>query len=207
MTTVVVIAKQPVPGRVKTRLVPPLRHVDAADLAAAALRDTLDAVDGAAADRRVLAFDGDPTGWLRADWDLVRQPTGGLDERLAAAFDEVGPGPAVLVGMDTPQLPSAYLDVVDLVRHDACLGLATDGGFWAIGFADPRSARAAIVGVPMSTGHTGSVQLQRLVDLGLKVQMLPELTDVDTAEVAASVAAAAPGTRFAAHLATLKIGA
>lgn len=199
--TVVVIAKRPVAGRVKTRLTPALTPAQAADLAAAALLDTLDAVGRVPARRHLLAFDGDPAGWVPPGWDVVPQPAGGLDVRLGAAFAAAGPGPAVLVGMDTPQLHTDQLTVWDPTTHDACLGLAHDGGFWTIGFRDPSRAAAAITGVPMSTVETGSRQLDRLRVLGLRVRLLEELTDVDTVDTAREVAALAPDSRFAAALA------
>ncbi len=199
MTSLIVIAKRPRPGRVKTRLVPPLTHAQAAAVAAAALRDTLRAVDATDADDRVLAFDGRVTGWLAPGWRAVRQPVGGLDERLAAAFGAVS-GPAALVGMDTPQLRPEHLAAFDPQRYDACVGLSTDGGYWAIGLADPSVAAAAIRGVPMSTPRTGAAQLRRLADLGLRVQQLDVLTDVDTIDAAHHVADQAPDTEFAAVL-------
>jgi glycosyltransferase A (GT-A) superfamily protein (DUF2064 family) len=112
--------------------------------------------------------------------------------------------PAVLVGMDTPQLRPSDLATVDLVSNAACLGSATDGGYWAIGFADPGLAAAAISGVPMSTSGTGVHQLARLRSLGLRVQLLGVLTDVDTVDTADEVAALAPHTHFAARLAAVR---
>jgi glycosyltransferase A (GT-A) superfamily protein (DUF2064 family) len=198
--TVVVLAKQPRPGRVKTRLVPPLTHEQAAALAAAALRDTFDAVEAAAVGDRVLAFAGEATIWLPRGWRHVRQPSGGLDTRIVAAFG-AGRGPTVLVGMDTPQLRAADLEAFDPRRYDACLGLAPDGGYWAIGFADPAYAGPAVTGVPMSSAQTGAEQLRRLSALGLRVQLLEPMTDVDTIDSAHEVARVAPRTRFAAALA------
>jgi glycosyltransferase A (GT-A) superfamily protein (DUF2064 family) len=194
--TLIVLAKQPVPGRVKTRLCPPFTPHQSAALAAAALRDTLDAADAAAARQRVLALDGDGAAWLRPGWRLVPQCAGGLDRRLAAALAQGGPA-SVLVGMDTPQLRAHHLAQVDLSKHDACLGLAADGGYWAIGLADHRLAHSAVLGVPMSTSRTGAAQLTRLRSLGLQVQLLDKLTDVDTANTARSVATESPWTRFA----------
>jgi glycosyltransferase A (GT-A) superfamily protein (DUF2064 family) len=197
----IVLAKEPVPGRVKTRLVPPLTYAAAAELAAAALSDTILVVDRVPARGRFLAFDGDVAGWLPSGWWHVAQPGGGLDERLAAAFDAVGPGPAVLVGMDTPQLSPTDLAGFDPSRYDACFGPAVDGGYWTIGFADARNAAAAIRGVPMSSPHTGAVQLRRLQEQGMRVQILDTLVDVDTIDAAAAVAELAPHTAFAAALA------
>src|SRR5688500_4457952 len=97
----IVIAKEPVPGRVKTRLCPPCTPEQAARLARAALEDTLAACgDTVGAGRRVLALDGEPGGWLPRGWDVVAQRGAGLAERLAHAFADVG-GPAFLLGMDT----------------------------------------------------------------------------------------------------------
>lgn len=201
--TAIVIAKQPITGRVKTRLSPPLTLAEAAAVADAALRDTVETVQRVPARRHVLAFEGAPGRWLPSGWDAAAQPHGSLDQRLAAAFAVAGRGTAVLVGMDTPQLTPGQLSVCDFSRYDACLGLAPDGGYWAIGLRDASLAGDAISGVPMSTAHTGAEQLRRLHALGLRVQLLDELEDVDSIGAARSVAALAPYTRFAAVLASL----
>ncbi len=196
--TVLVIAKQPRPGRVKTRLTPPCTAEQAADLAAAALYDSLRAASTVPAGQYVLALDGAAGSWLPAGWRVVPQAAGGLDRRLAAAFHAVrDDGPAVLVGMDTPQVTAAQLSAFDPGAYGAALGLACDGGFWAIGFADPADASRTIPGVPMSESTTGGQQLVRLRAAGLAVLMLDTLTDVDTAETAEVVAQQAPHTRFA----------
>ncbi|MFE2300064.1 DUF2064 domain-containing protein [Streptomyces sp. NPDC059445] len=194
--TLLVIAKEPRPGRVKTRLTPPFSPGEAAALAQAALVDTLRAVAATPARRRVLVLDGVPGPWLPAGFDVVRQCAGGLDERLAAAFAGCD-GPALLIGMDTPQVTPALL-TVDFADCDAYFGPAEDGGFWALGLAEPDPE--LLRGVPMSTSTTGAVQRRRLVGAGLRVRDLPRLRDVDTAADATAVAAAAPGGAFAAEL-------
>ncbi|GGX95052.1 TIGR04282 family arsenosugar biosynthesis glycosyltransferase [Streptomyces fructofermentans] len=196
MTTLLVIAKEPRPGRVKTRLTPPFTPQEAAALAEAALTDTLRAVAATPARRRVLVLDGTPGPWLPPGFDVVPQATGDLDERLADAFANCD-GPALLVGMDTPQVTPALLSV-DFEGCDAYFGPAEDGGFWALGLATPDPG--LLRGVPMSTPRTGAVQRARLVAAGLRVRELPPLRDVDTAQDAEAVAAAAPGSRFAAEL-------
>ncbi|MEU0914371.1 TIGR04282 family arsenosugar biosynthesis glycosyltransferase [Streptomyces althioticus] len=195
--TLLVIAKEPRPGRVKTRLTPPFTPEEAAALAEAALADTLDAVARTPARRRVLVLDGTPGAWLPAGVEVVPQCPGGLDERLAGAFAGCD-GPALLVGMDTPQVTPELL-TVDFADCDAWFGPAADGGFWALGLADPDPD--LLRGVPMSTPHTGAAQRRRLD--GLRVRDLPPLRDVDTAQDAAAVADAAPDGRFAARLALL----
>lgn len=199
MTTLLVIAKEPRPGRVKTRLTPPFTPVQAAALAEAALADTLRAVAAAPAKRRVLVLDGRPGPWLPDGFEVVPQCAGGLDERLADAFARCT-GPALLVGMDTPQITPNLL-ALDFTDCDARFGPADDGGFWALGLARPEPE--LLRGVPMSAPETGSVQRERLVAAGLRVRELPRLRDVDTAADAAAVAALAPDTAFAARLAAL----
>ncbi|MGW1084871.1 TIGR04282 family arsenosugar biosynthesis glycosyltransferase [Streptomyces sp. NPDC002596] len=207
-TALLVIAKEPLPGLVKTRLTPPFTPAEAAQLAEAALRDTLRTMLSLPARRRVLVLDGRPGPWLPAGVDVVAQSSGGLDERLAAAFAGCT-GPALLIGMDTPQISAAHLapalspDAWD--DCDAWFGPADDGGFWALGLAAPDPA--LVRGVPMSVPQTGAVQRQRLVDAGLTVRDLPRLRDVDTAADAAHVAAAAPRGEFAAALARLTAAA
>lgn len=198
----IVIAKEPVAGRVKTRLVPPLTHSEAALVAQAALIDTLVAMRQMRAARYLLALDGRPGDWLPPGWDVITQSEGGLDLRLAGAFAAADPTtPAVLVGMDTPQLQSWHLASPQHGFHpDAYLGPARDGGYWAIGLREPGRAPDVLIGVPMSRPDTGRHQLDRLRSCGLRVELLGELTDVDTVEDARIVAAEAPRSRFAAAL-------
>ena len=88
-------------------------------------------------------------GWATASRSIAQRGDG-LDERLAAAFDDVG-GPTFLVGMDTPQLtPALLLGGLARARRRTRRrsGLSTDGGYWGIGFATPDAG--ALVGVPMS---------------------------------------------------------
>jgi rSAM/selenodomain-associated transferase 1 len=199
----VVIAKEPVPGRAKTRLSPPFTPAEGALLAEAALADTLAAVAAAPVSRHVLALDGAPGDWLPAGFDVIPQRGGGLDERLAAAFADTHatlPLPIVLVGMDTPQVtPRLLADAAGSLvsgEADAVFGPATDGGFWLLGLRRPD--RSLLAGVPMSRPDTGRQQIDRLTSAGLRVAMAPELTDVDTFAEAELVAGAVPGSRFAA---------
>jgi uncharacterized protein len=204
--TLIVIAKAPVPGRVKTRLVPPLTHSQAADVARAALCDTMHAASAVDARTHMIALDGRPGPWLPSGWRVVHQPGGGLDVRLAAAFTAArSRQPAVLVGMDTPQFRPEQLAAFDPTHYDAALGLATDGGYWAIGLSDAALAAQVIPGVPMSRPDTGAEQLRRLA--GLRVQLLEPLTDVDTIDAAEQVARQAPQTEFARALTRLRAAA
>ncbi|MFP1628030.1 DUF2064 domain-containing protein [Streptomyces sp. 5K101] len=195
MTSLLVIAKQPLPGRVKTRLTPPFTPEEAAALAEAALADTLAAAAATPADRHVLVLDGVAGPWLPPGFDVVPQCAGGLDERLAAAFAACT-GPALLIGMDTPQVtPELLGPALEFGDCDAWFGPAVDGGFWALGLATPDPA--LLLGVPMSVPETGAVQYARLRAAGLRTGLLPRLRDVDTAADAAVVAGQSPTGRFA----------
>lgn len=198
MTNLLIIAKEPVPGRVKTRLSPRYSPTEAAGLAEAALTDTLRVAAGLRADRHILVLDGEAGDWLPGGFEVLPQRGGGLDERLANAFTDCG-GPALLIGMDTPQLTRELLAPVVETRDwdcDAWFGPAADGGFWALGLAEPDPA--LLLGVSMSTDHTGRDQLRRLTAAGLRVRRLPLLRDVDTPADVDAVAAAAPLSGFAA---------
>ncbi|MFC5176842.1 TIGR04282 family arsenosugar biosynthesis glycosyltransferase [Nocardioides taihuensis] len=206
---VLVVAKAPVPGRVKTRLGATIGATAAAEVAAASLLDTLLAGTAAAgAGRCHLALEGDLAEAVRgrellaaaAGWTTSPQRGSGLAERLVHAHAAVppGPGPVVQVGMDTPQVTA--IDLVEVAGAlgdaDAVLGPADDGGWWVLALRDPAAARP-LLGVPMSTPTTHDDTLAALTAAGLRVAKAPALRDVDTAEDAEAVAALAPDGHFA----------
>jgi hypothetical protein len=195
----IVLAKDPRPGRSKTRLCPPCLPAQAAELAEAALRDTLEVVRSVPVRRHVLVLDGDETRWRDIGFELLTQRGAGLDERLEHAFADVG-GPALLVGMDTPQLTSGLLQrgLEALGGYATVLGPACDGGYWSVGMRTPTPG--AFRGVAMSAEDTLAQQRNRFDELGLSTYEHATLRDVDTIEDARAVATAAPGSRFAAAL-------
>jgi rSAM/selenodomain-associated transferase 1 len=202
---ILVLAKAPQPGRVKTRLCPPCTPEEAARIAAAALADTLEAAGAARAAARVLVVDGEhpaPPGWA-----VLPQRGGPLGERIAHAFADARPAATVLIGMDTPQVTAGHLEAaLSLLTTaggpDAVLGPAADGGWWALGLRDPGLA-AAVRRIVTSTARTGAQTLSALRDRGLRVALLPELRDVDTAGDAREVATSCPpNSRFVAAVAT-----
>ncbi len=198
--TVAVIAKECLPGRVKTRLSPPLTPERAAALAQLSLSRTLETVRQLPVRARLLVMDGTPTAADAENFTVIPQSSGGLDERLAAICD-AAPGPLLIIGMDTPQF--SIDDVAPLLQdwstpaalHDAWMGPATDGGFWAIALRHPVGE--LIRGVPMSTETTGASQLARLSAAELRVGILPELRDMDHFSDALGIAAEIPGSGFA----------
>jgi len=199
----VLMAKAPRAGLVKTRLCPPCLPEEAALIAAASITDTVAAMRGTGA-RLFCAVDGPTDGWLPPGLEAFDQVGDGLDERLAHAFDTVGIS-ALLIGMDTPQVtPQLLQSALDTLADpdvDVVLGAAEDGGYWTIGFSEPEPA--ALLGVPMSLATTCEEQRKRLAELGLRVADVPVLRDVDHFDDALAVAALIPRTAFARAVAVV----
>lgn len=204
---VLVMAKAPVPGVSKTRLAATVGDEAAADVAAAALLDTLEAATAAVgAASCVLALAGDLDDGARADdiraalagWTIVPQRGDGFDERLTHAHQDAGAGPLLQVGMDTPQVTAALLHAAaaPLADHDTVLGAADDGGWWVLG-RHGADAAEALRGVVMSTPTTYDDTHAALAERGLSVAPTVALRDVDEHADADAVALAAPQTHFA----------
>ncbi len=203
---IIVLAKAPVPGEVKTRLSPRYSPEDAAQLAMAALLDTLDAVCDVPGSRCSLVLQGEMSDALPRNVLVLPQRGAGLGERIDNAFADVfalttTPTPTLLVGMDTPQITSEHLGAAGgqlAAGVDAVLGPAEDGGFWVVGLR--RWMPGLFSGVRMSQADSGRQQLLRLRAAGLRVRLLPMMRDVDTPDDAKAVAEAAPSGRFARAL-------
>jgi glycosyltransferase A (GT-A) superfamily protein (DUF2064 family) len=207
---VLVVAKAPVPGLAKTRLAASIGVEAAADFAAAALLDTLDAVAAAPVAGRVVALTGALDDAARseelrarlADFTVLPQRGDGFAERLTHAHADASAAvdrlPVLQIGMDTPQVTAELLATcaTDLTGADAVLGMAHDGGWWVLGIRDPSSAES-LIDVPMSQPDTGAVTLAALRGTGIEVRLLAELGDVDTVgDIDVVGRACAPGTRF-----------
>jgi len=206
-TRFLVVAKAPHPGQVKTRLAAEVGHEVAADVAAAALLDTMAACrEAVGAHRCHLALAGALDGAAReeelrdglAGWTVRAQRGDGFAARLRYAHLDLGPGPVLQIGMDTPQVHGRLLDQVagQLDGRVAVLGPAVDGGWWALALRDPTDARA-LLRVPMSRATTGRDTRAAFEAAGLDVAEAAELRDVDTAADADAVAAAIPDSAFA----------
>jgi uncharacterized protein len=209
--TVLVVAKAPVPGLAKTRLAAAVGADAAADIAAAALLDTLDAVAASNVAARVVAFTGDIDAATRAaelhrrlrDFTVIDQRGDSFAARLANAhadaYAAAGARPVLQIGMDTPQVTPRLITrcAEALLSAPAVLGIAWDGGWWILGVHSPSTA-GALRGLPMSRGDTGAVTLKALRDTGIDVALVEELRDVDTIEdVAAVRRVCAADSRFA----------
>lgn len=213
---ILIVAKAPVPGQAKTRLTKRFSPNEAAELAAAALLDTLDTALSVRSAPVVVAMTGDLSeavageeiSWRLRHTTVIGQRGGTFGERLQNAHcdsDEMIHGAVFQVGMDTPQVTAAQLRaaLTALEATDCVLGPAADGGWWGLGLHGARGAHT-LRGVPMSTAQTGAATRAALTAGGLRVTELPELSDVDHPEDIDDVARrCAPGSRFAAAATTL----
>ena len=208
--TLLVVAKAPVPGRAKTRIAAGLGDHAAAEIAASALLDTLDAAAATPVHARVVALTGDLEAACRAaelrtrlaGFTVIEQRGDGFAQRLAHAHADaatVAGGPVFQIGMDTPQVTPELLDAGARLLLDApaVLGPACDGGWWALGVRSAAFAQC-LRDVPMSRPDTGAATLRALRDIGVGVTLIPELRDVDTVDdIEAVRAQCAPSSRFA----------
>ena len=201
-----VIAKEPVAGLAKTRLVPALGEAGAARAATAMLADTLAAVRATGADPW-LCFTPvearERLGRLAPGFGLLAQGSGDLGDRLAACLADLlatGADRVTIVGADTPHVPVtsyqrafALLDAADVV-----LGPALDGGYYLVA---AKAARPELfVGIPMGTEVVLTETLARAIAAGLVVALLPPLRDLDMVE---DLAAALDAGELAGAPATL----
>lgn len=207
--TLLVVAKAPEPGRAKTRLAATVGDGVAADIAAAALLDTLDAVAAARVAARVVALTGDLDAAAGADdirqrlasFTVIEQRGDGFADRLANAHADAGfeGYPVLQIGMDTPQVTAEVLTgcARRLVESPAVLGPARDGGWWVLGVRAPAMAEC-LRDVPMSQPDTGELTAKALQDNGIDVTLLQRLADFDVAaDIAAVRDACGPASRFA----------
>lgn len=207
--SLLVVAKAPVPGQAKSRLGATVGDEEAAQIAAAALLDTLD-VAVQTGRPVVVALTGELRHGARAEeliaacarHRVVRQRGEDFAARLIAAHHDADLGHGVVqIGMDTPQVTVGHLQQVEtaLSGHDAALGPAEDGGWWALGVREPGWTQC-LTTVAMSRPDTGDRTAEALVGLGARVGRGPALRDVDTWHDALAVAELIPGSRFAAEV-------
>jgi hypothetical protein len=205
-----VIAKEPVAGLAKTRLVPALGETGAARAAAAMLADTLTAVRASGADPW-LCFTPlearERLGRLAPGFGLLAQAPGDLGDRLAACLAgllRAGADRVAIVGADTPHIPVASYRRAFALLDEAVLvlGPALDGGYYLV--AAKASRPELFVGVPMGTEVVLAATLTRAARGGLRVALLPPLRDLDRVE---DLAAALDGGELDAAPATLAAAA
>ncbi len=187
---IIVMVKAPVPGTVKTRLVPPLTADSAAALAAALVQDAVRSARQIAEVLIAYAPDGGNLlleGLLPGDLHWTAQQGGDLGERMEAAMTDAaasGFSPLVVIGTDSPTLPPAYIAeaIQTLQRNsaDIVLGPAEDGGYYLVGVQRPQPG--LFDRVAWSTEAALSQTAANAARLSLRCHLLPPWHDVDTGE-------------------------
>jgi rSAM/selenodomain-associated transferase 1 len=191
-----IFSKVPLAGRVKTRLVPPLSHLEAAALSGAFLLDALEswsALPGIDLWLYVAGADEDPSMLERSVPSLFRSPLAeritirmqsgeDLGERLHAAFEEAfgdGCTRACAIGSDHPTLPPGYIDdaFVLLSSHDLAIGPADDGGYYLLGLRELH--RELLLDLPYSSPALFERVMAAAGQGDLLAAVLPLWYDVD----------------------------
>ncbi|RNC70746.1 MAG: glycosyltransferase [Desulfuromonadales bacterium] len=191
MSALIVFAKRPVPGCVKTRLTPPFLPEEAAELYRRMLLDIL-AKTGQMADidRFVFFEQGDGSreyfATLVSDGEVYSQEGDGLGDRMAGAFRTVfglGYDRVAIIGTDSPDLPAAFIGraygLLDDSGVDAVFGPSDDGGYYLL--AMKRFQPELFTGIPWSTGEVLERSLERSTVAGIATALLPVWHDIDTA--------------------------
>ena len=188
---IVIVAKLPVPGRVKTRLCPPLTPHEAAALYACFLQDTVAKVAGLSISEAFIALNIAELGeerqalldtiMLPGSVRVIDQGEGDLGVRLSKILTDAFPEPAqvVFIGADSPSLPRSYLAraVSSLERHDVVIGPSDDGGYYLIGLSGNHLC--VFKDIAWSTSAVFEQTLARAVAAGLDVDVLPGWFDID----------------------------
>ena len=188
--TIILFAKAPCPGKVKTRLSPPLAPETAAELAAAFVRDTVAVLSGLDVERRVLAYapeDGEPALRRLAadDFDFRPQVPGDLGNRMRAAFEDAFAGGSrrvVIIGSDSPGLPRRFIEEAFevLESKDVVLGPSYDFGYYLIGLRRPLPE--LFQNIPWSTRKVLPRTVKIMAELRIDHHLLTPWRDVDSWE-------------------------
>ena len=187
---VVIVAKEPVPGKVKTRLSPSISPTDAAGLYRCFLLDRIREIGAMTGVNRAIAYTPEESrGTFRAltveGFDLFPQRGGDLGERLNNIFlDQLAKGydAVSIIDSDSPDLPNRLIreSLQLLLAHQAevVFGPCRDGGYYLVGMRKPHPE--LFRDIPWSTADVLSVSLERCRRLGLNVQLLAFWNDLDT---------------------------
>lgn len=188
----IIFAKRPAPGRVKTRLSPPLSPEEAAELYRCMLLDVLAKVATlSGVDKHIFYEPEEPAAAFFAQIapGMSRAPQQGEDlgERMANAFGELlamGYGQVAIIGTDLPDLPMEYVN--EAFRRlaageiDALFGPSEDGGYYLVAMRELHGE--LFRDVPWSSGEVLAKSLERAEQAGVRVSLLPVWHDVDTAD-------------------------
>jgi uncharacterized protein len=192
--TLLVVAKAPVPGRAKTRLVPPLTIEAAAALQEALLLDTVETCAREIDDVRLLHASADEAAALRClvpGVALERQEGQGLADALRLGVRRhTRAGAAAFVSSDIPGVPAGSITAAFAALDDGAdvvLGPALDGGYWLV--AMRANHEAVFRGIPWSTPAVLATTLEQCRASDLRVALVERCRDIDTSADLAALAA------------------
>lgn len=186
--TIGIFARQPLLGKVKTRLAQVFDPLFVLKLYEAFLLDTVDKVRGIKnVSQKILGYTQSPEAQkyfteVASDYTLWPQPDVSLGERMLAFFEfakSLGSDSTILIGTDSPTLPAHYLEeaLTLLEQNDCVFGPATDGGYYLIGMNKPHSEIFAEVN--WSTSEVLLQTMHNCQQAKLKVAVLPPWYDID----------------------------
>jgi rSAM/selenodomain-associated transferase 1 len=183
----IIFAKEPKKGKVKTRLTPYLSETECLNLYQAFLKDTLRYAKKVQCEKRVLAYqiaEGEPATLreISSLFLLHKQRGSDLGERMDNAFRFAHRRHAshtVIIGSDSPTLPHRYIDeaFIKLFTHDVVVGPSVDGGYYLIGLKSP--CRALFKGIQWSSRTVLAATVHSARTLNMKVACLEQWYDVD----------------------------
>ncbi|MFQ5811675.1 MAG: TIGR04282 family arsenosugar biosynthesis glycosyltransferase [Anaerolineae bacterium] len=186
----IIMAKAPVPGQVKTRLCPPYTFEEAAELCRCFLLDTFDLVSRLWGITVAVAYfpagaEGIFRSMVSPAFQLLPQKGNNLGQRLNNAFEQLfslGYGQVVAIGADSPTLPLSHIErafeLLARADNDLVLGPSADGGYYLIGMKAPHPI--LFLGLAMGTERILSETLERARRANLRASLLPPWYDVDT---------------------------
>jgi len=189
--SLIIFAKKPVPGSVKTRLSPPLTAREAAELYSCMLKDTLEMAAGLDGITPVIYFQDDPGAAeyfsaLAPEIESLTQVGADLGERMRGAFSdrfERGFREVVIIGSDSPDLPAGYIyeafELLSVEGVDLVLGPAEDGGYYLMGLKAVLDG--LFTGIPWSSGEVFAATVERAKADGLGISFLGKWHDIDSA--------------------------
>jgi len=187
-----IFAKQPLPGKVKTRLTPTFSFQEAAEIYRCMLSDTLNKLTDLSGVEKFLFFESSPgvEDFFQKNFPGIRmfpQQGAGLGDRLEKAFETVfalGFESAAVIGTDSPDLPLSYLAepfrLLEEGGADVVFGPAVDGGYYLV--ALERPCPELFRDIPWSTNRVLESSLATAATVGLQVECLPVWHDMDTVE-------------------------
>lgn len=182
----VIMAKQPLIGRVKTRLARDIGHVEALRFYREAAAGLIRRVGADPRWQTVIAVAPDRTVHEKGIWpeDMPRvgQGEGDLGRRMGSLFRDLPPGPVVIVGADIPDIGKAHIAAAfaALGASDTVIGPADDGGYWLIGMKRRPRVREIFEGVRWSSEHAMEDTLKNIRRQNMSVCVLERLCDIDT---------------------------